>query len=720
VVRSSKRTSIILLIFAFLVGASNSLLRIQALAHSPLRSAREISFAATVKTDPVVGQSKVVGARIHAPSSTFLATLDRGTIDGKEFSLHLPVRISSTRRVHFLPGSKISGSGKIFSTSERRVAALIAARSSLVQISESDPINRLAGVIRNSFRHEALRIGGASGALIPGLVLGDTSLESSSFVTSMRRAGLTHLTAVSGENFAIIAAFLLWILQFIVRRLPTRLILTALVLIAFIFLVRPSPSVLRASVMTSVLLIGRARGERGSALPALGLAIIFLVLADPFQAIDPGFALSVSATAGILLLAPPITSIFIRYIKIEKLAQILAIPIAATIFCTPLIIAISGQFSLVALPANFLVSEVVGPITVLGFIAALISPVVPALAHLLLLICKPFSLWVVFIAHTFGALPLLKLPKSFLGAGIALGVIVIVTLRRWRLLIAFTVFMLVIQLPSEFGWPGRSWLIVNCDVGQGDGAVINLGGGNGLVIDAGPDPTLIDKCLTRLHISTVPLLVLTHYHADHVNGLSGVLNHRSIGQIWLTNSAQPAFEYQQTMDLLKGRPISIVHQGQSLRFNAPVGLVSITVLWPKTEVEKLPSMPGDGSGINNSSIALMISIGGINFYTSGDTEPPAQEEIAASGLVHHVDVVKVSHHGSAYQDLALIDLLHPKIAIISVGVGNPYGHPAPSTLAALTGRGIKVYRTDQDGAISVGSDLKISTQKHRWWEISWG
>jgi len=719
-VRSGKRATYLLLIAAFFVGAAGSVLRIQALHHSPLRSAKEISFVATVDTDPVLGQSKVVGSRIRTPSTTFLATLNQGVIDGRSYSLHLPVRISSTRRVFYLPGSRISGSGKVFATSERRVAALIAARSTLAQISATDPVNRIAGKIRSAFRREALRIGGVSGALIPGLVLGDTSLESSNFVIDMRRAGLTHLTAVSGENFAIIAAFLLWLLQFLVKRLPTRLIITAIVLISFIFLVRPSPSVLRASVMTAALLIGRARGERSSALPALGLAVALLVLADPFQAIDPGFALSVSATAGILILAPVLTEFFARYIRHEKFVELMAIPIAATIFCTPLIIAISGQFSLVALPANFLVSEVVGPITIIGFVAALISPISPMASHLLLLICKPFAGWVVVIAHSLGSLPLLKLPKSYLGAVLALATIVLLTLRRWKIVIGILAIFLITHVATSLGWPGRSWLIVNCNVGQGDGAAVNLGGGSAIVIDTGPDPALMDSCLKSLDISSIPLLVLTHYHADHVNGLSGALAHRSIGQIWVTNNPQPPLEYQQSMDLLKGRSISIVHQGESLRFNAPVGPVSITVLWPRAEVEKLPSLPGDGSGINNSSIALLISVGKVSFYTSGDTEPPAQEEIAASGLVHSVDVMKVSHHGSAYQDLALFDLLHPKIALISVGAGNPYGHPAASTIAALEQRGIKVYRTDQDGAIAVSSDLKISTQKNRWWEITWG
>jgi competence protein ComEC len=317
-------------------------------------------------------------------------------------------------------------------------------------------------------------------------------------------------------------------------------------------------------------------------------------------------------------------------------------------------------------------------------------------------------------------MPLLKLPKSFLGAGIGLALIVLLALKRWKIVAVFTLLMISVHFMSAAGWPGSSWRIVNCNVGQGDGAVVNLGEGNAIVIDAGPDPTLMDNCLKDLKITSIPLLVLTHFHADHVNGLSGVLNNRSVGSIWVTNYPQPALEYEQTMTLLAGRNITVVQQGERTRINSPLGPVDIDVLWPRAEAEKLPSLPGDGSGINNSSIALMIQMGKFSFFTSGDTEPPSQEEIATSGAIHPVAVMKVSHHGSAYQDLALIDRLHPSIALISVGVGNPYGHPAASTIAALRERGIKVYRTDQDGAIAVDSDLRISTKKDRWWEISWG
>ena len=718
--RRSKYHPYILLAIAILVGALGTTLRLAAISHSPLHNAKRISFTATVKSDPVLGKARVVGSHLRGGSTTFLATINHGVIDGREYSLHVPVRISSTKMVHFLPGSQVSGSGSVFATSERRVAAIIATRSTLVQVSSTDPINAISGAIRRAFKAAALTIGGESGALIPGLVLGDTTLEKPHFIDDMRRSGLTHLTAVSGENFAIIAAFLLWMLAFFVRSMRMRILVTALILIAFIFLVRPSPSVMRASVMTAVLLVGKIKGERGSALPALGLAIGLLVLLDPFQAIDPGFALSVSATAGILIASGPITQYLSRFIGPSKFVEMLAIPIGATLFCTPLIMAISGQLSLVSLPANLLASEVVAPITIIGFIGALLSPLAPGFSHLLLLLCKPFASWIVFIAHALGSLPVLKVPKSFLGAAIALIAILLIIRRLWKVIAIITFAVVVVHFCTSMGWPGSNWVFVNCDVGQGDGAVINLGGGSAIVIDVGPDPAAIDSCLSALHIKRISLLVLSHYHADHVNGLSGALHGREVESVWVSNNPEPALEYTQSRELLRNHPWTVVHQGQKSEFNSALGLVKIFVLWPRVEVEKLPSLPGDGSGINNSSIALLISIGKISIYTAGDTEPPAQQAIAENGLIQKVDLLKVSHHGSAYQYAPLIDLLKPKVAIISVGAGNSYGHPAPSTVAALEQRGAHVLRTDLDGAISLDQDLRISTQKRKWWDISWG
>ncbi|MGI9132180.1 MAG: ComEC/Rec2 family competence protein, partial [Candidatus Nanopelagicaceae bacterium] len=298
---------------------------------------------------------------------TALASISTIRIADVSRSIRLPIRITSSKEIRLIPGEKFTVTGVAFPTAERRVAALIATTGNFRKLSQANYLQRESAKIRDAFRKSAISVGGAGGALIPGLVIGDTSLEEPNFAVNMRRVGLSHLTAVSGANFAIIAAFLLWLSQWVFKRVRSRLILTSLVLIGFIFLVRPSPSVLRASVMSAVILIAKARGIKADSIPSLGLAIAFLILTDPFQAIDPGFALSVAATAGILLLAPKLEIYLGEKFGHEKFAQLIAIPLSATIMCTPVILAISGLFSLVSIPANILAEPVVAPITVIGF-----------------------------------------------------------------------------------------------------------------------------------------------------------------------------------------------------------------------------------------------------------------------------------------------------------------------------------------------------------------
>ncbi len=650
---------------------------------------------------------------------TMLASITSVSIDGKIKLIRLPVRITSSKFVKLIPGEKFRITGVAFPTPERRVAALIATRGDFIKLAEANFLQRLSAKIRDAFRKTAQSVGGASGALIPGLVIGDTSLESQGFVTDMRRVGLSHLTAVSGANFAIIAAFLLWLSQWIFKKVRSRLILTSAVLIGFIFLVRPSPSVLRASVMSAVILIAKSRGVKADSVPSLGLAISSLILMDPFQAIDPGFALSVAATAGILVLAPKIQSYISDRFGHEKFAEVMAIPLSATIMCTPVILAISGLFSLVSIPANILAEPVVAPITIVGFIAAIISPLVPGLSHLLLVIIKPLAQIIVWISNFASDLPVLLLPKSYLGAAIAVGVIALIKLRKWLALgISGCAVLIIILLPGQ--WPGKYWQVANCNVGQGDGLVINLGDSSAIVIDVGPDSKLIDGCLKDLGITKIPLLVLSHFHADHVHGLDGALAGRRVSNIWVTNYGEPKSERDTALLLIGNIPSHVASVGERIDFQSAKGAVSISVLWPGKTIEEFAAIPGDGSRINNSSIALLITVGSLRIFSAGDLEPPAQEAMMAGSKIGAVDIYKVSHHGSSYQYPPLMSELQPRVALISVGLGNSYGHPAATTVAALAALGTIVMRTDQDGAISVDGALKIRTKRDDWWNISWG
>ena len=248
--------------------------------------------------------------------------------------------------------------------------------------------------------------------------------------------------------------------------------------------------------------------------------------------------------------------------------------------------------------------------------------------------------------------------------------------------------------------------------------VINLGKENAILIDTGPDPVLVDKCLTSLKIKAIPLLVLTHFHMDHVGGLSGAINNRKISQVWLTNFDQPLVEHEIVTKELGAIKQYFPNRGYRTEFNSPKGKVIIKVLWPIPATAE--SIGHDGTTINNSSLVLLITVNNLKILATGDIEPLSASEIYLDNSFGQVEVLKVAHHGSAYQYPSFIECAHPKIALISVGLGNKYGHPAPETIALLNKIGAKVYRTDLDGAIAVDSSLSIRTKKKDWWDITWG
>ena len=289
------------------------------------------------------------------------------------YKLRVPIRVMTSNQdvTKLLPGQRFSAQGRIVASKEARVAALVVIKDGIEIQTKASHWASALGAIRLGLR--SLSGDGNAGALIPGMVLGDTSKQSAEFKNSMKRSGLTHLVAVSGANFALVSAFVLWMMQFLFTRMKFRLTATAISLIAFIALVRPSPSVLRAAAMAAVLLIAQGTHRGRDSLPALGFAIAAVVVADPWQVRDPGFALSVLATAGLLLAAPRLVEKFSSVMP-KPLAIVIATPLAATLFCSPVIVAISGQLSLMSIVANVLAAPAVAPITIVGFVAALISP----------------------------------------------------------------------------------------------------------------------------------------------------------------------------------------------------------------------------------------------------------------------------------------------------------------------------------------------------------
>jgi competence protein ComEC len=685
-------------------------IRQASLAHSQI--SRFFMQSATITAEVVTDPSKT-----STGSYSFIARAVLVNNSSIHYKLRVPIRVMTSKQsiTTLLPGQRFSAQGRIVASKEARVAALVVIKDDFHILTPPSRWASALGAIRLGLRF--LSGDGNAGALIPGMVLGDTSKQSVEFKNSMRRSGLTHLVAVSGANFALVSAFVLWMMQFLFARMKFRLSATAISLIAFIALVRPSPSVLRAAAMAAVLLVAQGTKKGRDSLPALGFAMAAVVVVDPWQARDAGFALSVLATAGLLLFAP----VLIEKLSIHlpgKLAQALAPPIAATVFCSPIIVALSGYLAPMSVIANLLAAPFVAPITIVGFIAALFSPFAPLISTVLIWFIRFPAGAIALIAHWASSFPVLTLQSGKIGflivASFTLGSWL---LKKWfKHIIVFTLVILI-SITWLQRWPGGDWQVANCDIGQGDSMVINLGNHRGIVIDVGPNPVAEDRCLKALGIKEIPLLILSHFHADHVAGLTGAIKNRAVGQVWVSVNSAPLIESAKAQAALKGVEMIKAVRGMSAR----VGPLTIRVLWPTLSATSFEEMPGDGSQINNSSIATLITSDAFSLFAGGDLEPPVQEILVKD--VGPVDIYKVCHHGSRYQDLAFMSALHPRISIISVGAGNTYGHPAVQTLQALARLGSEVLRTDIDGAVAVqvrNHQFTVRRAKGRFNLIRWG
>jgi len=632
-----------------------------------------------------------------------------------------------------LPSTRVKVTARLAPslTSGDRVAAVLRVRNQPVPevVGEPSGAQRFAGRLRAGLREATDGLPADARALLPGLVVGDTARITPELDEAFKETDLAHTLAVSGSNLTILLALLIGppgLAQHIERRgLAPRLgislrataLLGGVLTLGFVVVCRPDPSVLRAAACGAVALLALATGRRRSLIPALATAVLLLVLYDPWLARSYGFLLSVLATGALLTLAPRWCETLRRHRVPPRLAEALAAAAAAQALCAPVVAVLSARVSLVAVPCNLLAEIAVAPATVLGFAALAAAPVAMPVAKVLAWGASWPAGWIADVARTGAALPGggVDWPGSWTGAlllAVAVAALVLVGRRLlrhpWLCGVCGLLLLLIVVAPAPLtrvitGWPPPGWRFAMCDVGQGDATVLAAGKGTGVVVDAGPDPKLVDQCLRTLGITRIPLVVLTHFHADHVAGLPGVLRGRSVGAIETTSFEEPADQAESVRRAAAERhiPITRAVAGEQRR----TGLLSWQVLWPPP-----PPPPGlgpapDPDGPNDASVTLLVRTAGLRLLLLGDLEPPAQQALLrspAAAELAGVDVLKVAHHGSAYQDPDLLRLLAPRVALISCGADNPYGHPAPSTVAALRAEGAVVLRTDEDGALAVG------------------
>ncbi len=662
---------------------------------------------AVVVAQVVVTSDPVLRSGRFEDYVVFRARTEVVTGRGLRHHVRAPVLVLADDRSLEVPlGAHVRLAGRLAEARTGDLGGVLSTRGPPLVLARPGAFFQGADALRSGIRGAAAGHAVGPRTLVPALVDGDDAGMPSDLADDFRTSGLTHLLAVSGTNLTLVVGCLLVLARWAGVRARGLLVVGALGVAGFVLLARTEPSVVRAAAMGSVALLGMGHHGLRRGTRALGAAVLLLILFDPWLALSPGFALSALATAGILWLAPGWRDRLMRWLP-QWLAEALAVPLAAQIACTPLVAAISGQVSLVAVVANLLAAPVVGPATVLGLSGGVVFLVVEPLGRLVAAPAVWCAEWIITVAVRCAGLPVAAVwwPAGPVGIALLTVLCAVVALFLGALLArrfatvslgGLLVVALLVPLPRP-GWPPPGWVMVACDVGQGDGLVLRAGPGTAVVVDSGPDPSLMDRCLSRLGVDEVPLVVLTHFHADHVDGLEGVLHGRRVGAVEVTSLAEP----------LSG--VRLV-QGVAARFGVPVvraaygetrqvGLLTWQVIAPSHDPPATSESPP-----NDSSVVLLVATRGIRLLLMGDEEDGSQAQLRRDTGGVPVDVLKVAHHGSARQDPDLVRETGARLAVISVGVDNDYGHPAPSLLALLRAARMRVARTDRDGDVAVVVD----------------
>jgi competence protein ComEC len=585
--------------------------------------------------------------------------------------------------------------------------------------SHLDPL----GEMRATFLKNLSGVTSDSSALVAGLTIGDDSKLSEESLENLKVVSLTHLSAVSGTNCAIVLAGAALLLNLLPIRRSIRLSLSFGVIFAYLGLVGPEPSVLRASVMVAAVLIGFLLGRRVPPLEALSLAVVVLLVHQPSLSMDFGFVLSALATWGLLVLAPKLVEVLQRRMPLW-LAIVVSVSLSAQIACLPVLLLLQPSIPLYSIAANVIAEPLVAPITVIGLMACLISPVLPLVASSLCLIASYPATVILFVAERFANAPSASISwiEGTLGIGVALVLVVLfwVYLSSSKLGIKRTAGGLVALILLSFfahssslavrgsSFYAGDYSIVNCDVGQGD-ALIVRSEGKVAVIDVGRENPAIDSCLTGLGITKIDLLVLTHYDLDHVGGVLGAVTGREVVTALVTpfKDERPGANFAQEILEAKGVPMIQVEKGM----RGQLGYYSWLVLAPSRGAT-------DADDSNDASTSMYWESENVALFTLADSGERAQLRMGSdyralfeSGFGSRMVVVKVAHHGSADQAPELYEALGSDIALISVGQDNSYGHPTKRTLDTLALSGTKVLRTDEMGAIGItetDSGLEVS------------
>lgn len=555
-----------------------------------------------------------------------------------------------------------------------------------------------------------------SAALLAGLLLGERTELPRTANDAFRRAGVYHILAVSGFNVALLASAVFLGLSLL--RIPRRLVAALAIglLIGFALVVGGQPSVVRATVMGVLLLVGLFLDREVNPFNSLALAGLLILLWRPNDLWDPGFQLSFAATLGILALAPPAARLLANYRWPRWLAVACSVSLGAQLAVTPIMLTHFNQLSLIGIAANLVVVPLAALATTLGLSALLLTLLSEALAHLLF-----ESLWVLLVSLRGAVWLLAKLPAAMVHLPAphwttsvafyaALGVLPFLR-RHWTFRTGSCLLLAWVGAVSLWPWvkPAEGVLRVTfLDVGQGDAAFVELPDGRRLLIDGGGGggPRLdvgervVAPFLWNRAVLALDVVAMSHSDPDHAGGLTAILRHFTVKEFWESGVRDlGSAELLESVDR-RGVVRRELQRGERIW----LGPALVTVLHPPEQL--LQGSPrGPASDENNNSLVLRLDWGLTSLLFTGDLEQEGEASLLDSSQPLQHLVLKVGHHGSRYSTTErFLQASQPTVGVISAGARNPFRHPAAPVLQRLEAAGVRIFRTDRDGAVILESD----------------
>lgn len=613
-------------------------------------------------------------------------------------------------------GATIALRGKIqLAEPGDRITAIVFAREPAEVVAQPHPLLVFGDLLRGQFLAAAQPLPGPGNMLVPGLAVGDERLVSDALDDDMRVSSLSHLTAVSGSNIALIVAGMLALGRLAAWPRLVRIGVAALALALFVLLVTPQGSVIRAAAMGLIVLAVEAASRPISGVPVLALAVIVLLAADPWLARDYGFALSSAATAGLLLGTLPAQRLLERWLP-PSIALLIAVPLVAQLACQPILLLLDPQVQTYGVLANLLAAPAAPIATVAGLFGCLIGVVVPPLGTVLLWVAWLPAQWIGCVAQATARFPLATVPWLPGAAGALLFVLlmlaVAVVLRRptggrrargVRQLVAFglSAAVVVVAACAAAGIAALrrdlplNWRVAVCDVGQGDALLLQSQGRHTL-IDTGENIELLASCLERFSVTEIDLLIVSHFDRDHIGALRELTI--PVREAWVPDTEQARGEPDTARLQSQGAVVRFAAAGDRQRR----GEIDLQVLSPQRR-DAAPSRAKDNDGslvvLAQPNDACRQACYSALFL--GDAGETTQRAVARRWPSLRADLLKVSHHGSADQSAEFTAQLDARLALVSVGADNSYGHPTTAALAALADAGTPWLRTDERGSFAV-------------------